>query len=144
VTRQLDLITGYALTNATIAKDNTYLVDSFLQSVPRHTGNLWIRYNQTHGLLTGASIGAGVSGVSRMQGQLITQAAPTTSYLVPGYARVDAGVSYERAKDEHWKYRFAFNANNLLDRRYFSGASGRFAVYPGSPRDLIASFQLVR
>ena len=30
----------YALTNATIQKDNTYVVDSFLQSVPRHTGNL--------------------------------------------------------------------------------------------------------
>ncbi len=101
LTHQWDLITGYALTNATIQKDTTYLVDSFLQSVPRHTGNLWTRYNQTHGLLTGASIGAGVSGVSRMQGQLITQAAPTTSYLVPGYARVDAGVSYERQKDEH-------------------------------------------
>ena len=144
LTHQWDLITGYALTKATIEKDNTYLVDSFLQSVPRHTGNLWTRYNQTHGLMTGASIGAGVSGVSRMQGQLITQAAPTTSYLVPGYARVDAGVSYERSKDEHWKYRFGFNANNLLDRRYFSGASGRFAVYPGSPRDLIASFQLIR
>jgi iron complex outermembrane receptor protein len=144
LTHQWDLVTGYALTNATIQKDNTYLVDSFLQSVPRHTGNLWTRYNQTHGLMTGASIGAGVSGVSRMQGQFITQAAPTTSYLVPGYARVDAGVSYERPRDEHWKYRFSFNANNLLDRRYFSGASGRFAVYPGSPRDLIASFQLIR
>jgi outer membrane receptor for ferric coprogen and ferric-rhodotorulic acid len=58
-----DLITGYALTNATIQKDNTYVVDSFLQSVPRHTGNLWTRYNQTHGFLTGASIGA-VSRVS--------------------------------------------------------------------------------
>lgn len=144
LTHQWDLITGYALTNATIEKDNTYLVDSQLQSVPRHTGNLWTRYNQTHGLLTGASIGAGVSGVSKMQGQLITQAAPTTSYLVPGYARVDAGVSYERPKDERWRYRFSFNANNLLDRRYFSGASGRFAVYPGSPRDFIASFQLIR
>jgi iron complex outermembrane receptor protein len=47
-------------------------------------------------------------------------------------------------KEAGWKYRFALNANNLLDRRYFSGASGRFAVYPGSPRDIIASFQLIR
>jgi iron complex outermembrane receptor protein len=103
-----------------------------------------MRYTETHGVLTGASIGAGVSGVTRMQGQLITQAAPTTSYLVPGYARVDTAVSYEHPKNERWKYRFSFNANNLLNRRYFSGASGRFAVYPGSPRDLIASFQLIR
>jgi iron complex outermembrane receptor protein len=51
---------------------------------------------------------------------------------VPGYARVDAGVSYEHPKNERWKYRFSFNANNLLNRRYFFGASGRFAVYPGS------------
>jgi outer membrane receptor for monomeric catechols len=34
LTHQWDLITGYALTNATIYKYNTYLVDSFLQSVP--------------------------------------------------------------------------------------------------------------
>lgn len=141
---QWDLITGYALTNATIYKDNTYLVDSQLQSVPRHTANLWTRYNQTHGWLTGASIGAGVSGVSDMQGQLITQAAPNTFYLVPGWARVDAGVSYERPVEGHWKYRFALNTNNILDRRYFSGASGRFAVYPGSPRNIIASLQLIR
>ena len=144
LTHQWDLITGYALANATIRKDNTYLVDSQLQSVPRHTGNLWTRYNQTHGLLNGASIGAGVSGVSNMQGQLIAQAAPNTSYLVPGWARLDAGVSYERPKDGAWKYRFALNANNLLDRCYFTGASGRFAVYPGSPRSIIASLQLVR
>jgi iron complex outermembrane receptor protein len=76
-----------------------------------------------------------------MQDQLITLAAPNISYLVPGYARVDAGAAYEQPKDERWKYRFSFNANNLLDRRYFSGASGRFAVYPGSPRDLITAFK---
>ncbi len=142
--RQWDLITGYALTNAFIAKDNTYVVDSLLQAVPRHTANLWTRYNQTHGWLTGASIGAGVSGVSKMNGQLITQAAPNMFYLVPGYARVDGGVSYERQASERWKYRFALNANNLLDRRYFSGASGRFVVYPGSPRNIVASFQVIR
>ncbi|WP_162536937.1 TonB-dependent receptor [Granulicella sp. WH15] len=144
LTHQWDLITGYALTNATVHKDNTYLADSQLQSVPRHTGNLWTRYNQTRGWLKGASIGGGVSGVSDMQGQLITKALPNTFYLVPGWARVDAGVSYERPKAGGWKYRFALNANNLLDRRYFSGASGRFAVYPGSPRSVIASLQLVR
>ena len=144
LTHQWDLITGYALTNATIEKDNTYVVDSLLQSVPRHTANLWTRYNQTHGWLNGASFGAGVSGVSKMEGQLITQAMPGTYYLVPGYARFDAGFSYERQTGERWKYRFAINANNLLDRRYFFGASGRFAVYPGEPRNLIASFQLVR
>ncbi len=144
LTRQWDLITGYALTNATVRQDNTYLVDSQLQSVPRHTANLWTRYNQTRGWLTGASIGAGINGVSNMQGQLITQAAPNTFFLVPGWAKVDAGVSYERPAEGHWKYRFALNANNLLDRRYFSGASGRFAVYPGSPRNVIASLQLIR
>ncbi len=144
LTPQWDLITGYALTNATIHQDNTYLVDSQLQSVPRHTGNLWTRYNQRRGWLAGAGIGAGVTGVSNMQGQLITQAAPNTFYLVPGWARLDAGLSYERPSDGRWKYRFALNANNLLDRRYFSGASGRFAVYPGSPRNLIASLQLTR
>ncbi|MBB6145277.1 iron complex outermembrane receptor protein [Silvibacterium bohemicum] len=144
LTHQWDLISGYALTNATIHKDNTYLVDSQLQSVPRHTGNLWTRYTQSQGRLSGASIGAGVSGVSNMQGQLITQAAPNTFYLVPGWGRVDAGISYEPPKEAGWRYRFALNANNLLDRRYFSGASGRFAVYPGSPRDIIASFQLIR
>jgi iron complex outermembrane receptor protein len=47
-------------------------------------------------------------------------------------------------KNERWKDHFSFNANNLLNRCYFSGASGHFAVYPGSPRDPVASFQLIR
>ncbi len=119
-------------------------MDSQLQSVPRHTANLWTRYTQARGWLAGASIGAGVSGVSDMQGQLITQAAPNTYYLVPGWAKVDGGISYERPAEKGWKYRFAPNANNMLDRRYFSGASGRFAVYPGSPRNVVASLQFTR
>ncbi len=79
-----------------------------------------------------------------MQGQLITQAAPSTYYLVPGWAKADGGISYERPAEKGWKYRFAVNANNILDRRYFSGASGRFAVYPGSPRNVVASLQFTR
>jgi iron complex outermembrane recepter protein len=133
LTPHWNVITGYSLTNAIVEKDNTYVVDSLLQAVPRHTSNLWTQYPQNYGLFQGAALGGGVFGVSKMEGQLITQAAPNTFYLVPGYVRVDAGLSWERVKNERWKYRFAVNADNLLDRRYFYGASGRFAVYPGSP-----------
>jgi iron complex outermembrane receptor protein len=37
-------------------------------------------------------------------------------------------------------YRFSFNANNLLDGRFFSGANGRFAFYPGSAWNSLRHF----
>lgn len=144
LTSNWNLIAGYAFDIARVEKDNTYLVGSILQTAPRHTGNLWSQYIPTYGWLRGSSLGAGVSGLSKEDGQLRTQAAPNTYYWIPGYARFDAGLSYDLHTGERWNYRLAVNANNLLDRRYFSGASGRFAVYPGSPRDVIASLQLFR
>lgn len=143
VGRSWNLMNGYAFNEAYVSKDNTYLVGTGLIAAPRHTGNIWLQYRPAHGWASRSSWGAGVFGVSKSQGQLRTQAAPGTYFLLPGYARVDMGTSYDFGSRNAWTYRLAVNANNLLDRRYFTGSGGRFAVYPGSPRNLIFSLQLL-
>lgn len=139
-----NLINGYAFNQAMVSKDTVYVVGTGLIAAPRHTGNVWLQYQPKIAWARRSSWGAGVFGASRSQGQLRTQAAPNTYFLLPGYARFDMGASYEFAQRGAWSYRFAVNANNVLDRRYFTGSGGRFAVYPGAPRNLVFSVQLLR
>ncbi len=139
-----NLISGYAFNQGTVTRDTVYLVGGGLVAAPRHTGNLWLQYQPQRSWAKRSSWGAGIFGASKSEGQLRTQAAPNTYFLLPGYARFDMGASYEFAKRTVWSYRFAVNANNVLDRRYFTGSGGRFAVYPGSPRNLVFSLQLLR
>lgn len=136
------LLSGYAFTQATVTRDNTYLVGTGLAASPRHTGNLWMQYRPTRAAWRGVSLGAGLFGASHSEGQLRTQAAPATYFLLPGYERFDLAASYELAGRGGWSYQLRANAENVLDRRYFAGSGGRFSVYPGAPRTLLFSLTL--
>jgi iron complex outermembrane receptor protein len=117
---------AYEFAQAQIAADNTYQVGNLLLNAPRHTGNVWTAYEIPHGRLHGLGIGAGVYASSFKQGNL------ANTFLIPGYARVDATAYYTFHATDRTDWRFSLNIKNALDRAYYEAGRGSFAR-PGAP-----------
>lgn len=82
-----------------------------LANVPHHSGSVWLRYVATKNLALG----------SGMFSQSIRQGDQANDFQLPGYARLDAMISYQfRIHD--WRSTLQLNVNNLLDRRYYTGS----------------------
>ena len=124
---------GYAYSKAIIAGSikNPTSVGLDLANAPRHSGNVWTRYNFTQGSLKGLGVGTGVIYVGQAWA-----GDPTTSlyYRLPGWTRVDTSAYYK------WKrYDFALNVQNLFDRRYIGSAQSANNVNVGEQRKLTFS-----
>jgi iron complex outermembrane receptor protein len=133
-----NLLFNYAFTQATIIDDKTFPVGNLLTNAPRHSGNLWTVYEIQRGRLAGLGFGGGVFTRSQRAGDLFN------SYFLPGYARVDATVSYNfgRGEGESKRYTLAVNIQNALDRRYYESGRTAVTVYPGSPINVMTKLQI--
>lgn len=91
--------------------------------MPRHQASLWSKYRLPDGALRGIGIGVGVTAMSDFS--IERSGSPRLS--APGYAVVDAKLSYPITN----KLTATFDANNLLDRKYYSrvGSVGTFNFY---------------
>jgi catecholate siderophore receptor len=121
---KLDFMAGYALLDAEIRKSNTVssgvlLEGKTAQLTPRNAGNLWLTYR----LPQGFRIGFG--------GYVRSKSYTSANNLVtlPGYARLDASVSWRSEKH----YEIAFNLKNLTNREYYETSNGDNQIMPGAP-----------
>lgn len=142
ITTHWTVLANYAHNNPRITRDITYRPGNYLLSTPFDSGSFWTNYEfgktRIAGVnLSGLNFGAGVFTVGRRWGDL------DNSFLVPGYARVDLGLSYVVRRQDKVHYRIAFNVNNLLDRNYYEGVRGRASVVPGAPRNAIVTLQWI-
>ncbi|HEU0183785.1 MAG TPA: TonB-dependent receptor [Blastocatellia bacterium] len=113
---------AYAFNQAQITRDNTFPVGNFLTEAPRHSGNVWTSYEFSRGRIRGLGLGGGLYAIGAKQGDLFN------SYLLPGYARVDASVYYEfRQSDRKTGWRFSVNIKNALNRKYWEASNSGFA-----------------
>jgi iron complex outermembrane receptor protein len=80
-------------------------------SVPEHMASVWMKYTFRQGPLEGLGLGGGV----RYTGPTWGDSANTDAMQVPGYALLDAAVSYEL---EGW--RAQLNVKNIADKSYVS------------------------
>lgn len=138
LTRNWNIIAGYAYDIPQVTRDNTIPVGNLLAGAPRHTGNFWTHYTLSNGGLKGLGVGAGVFGSGRRYGDA------SNTYLTPGYARVDTNLSYSRTLHDTSRLNVNFNVQNVGDRRYFEGGSTRFRIAPGAPRTFIGSITWTR
>lgn len=115
-----NIIAGYAYTDARVTKDNTFAVGNFLDSVPKHSFNVWTTYEIQSGSLKGFGVDAGVFYTGDRQGDL------ENTFELPGYFRTDAVIFYKRDK-----LRASVNFKNLFNVDYFESASGNLNVYYG-------------
>ncbi|WP_426151488.1 TonB-dependent siderophore receptor [Pseudomonas sp. DC3000-4b1] len=125
LTPNWDVIAGY-----TYMKTETLegAATTAFMTMPRHQASVWSKYTLDGGLLSGLSLGAGVTGMSDFYIE-------GSNYKIsaPGYATVDAKLAYPVTK----QLTATLDVNNLFDRDYYSrvGSVSTFNMY-GPSRSL--------
>lgn len=138
VNHKLSLIASYAYTDTEVLEDfgGTTAGNKFA-NVPKHSGSVFAKYefNGARGL----AVGGGVY----MAGSRFVDFGNSAS--LPGYARVDAFVSYGGWKFAGAKISAQLNVRNLLDKKYYESSdpdanvAPRLGIYPGAPRAVFGS-----
>ncbi len=140
LTDYLSLVGTYAYTDAKFTKDNAFPPFGLaskqgkrLPNVPEHSGSLWLTYHPDDRL----KIGAGVFAQGHRAGD------NNNTFALPGFARLDAMVSYNWKIGDS-KLTTQLNVNNLLDKDYFRGSrvGDRSGALPGEPISFIGSLRL--
>lgn len=145
-----NLIATYAYTDTEVTKDSGAF-DAVLGSsgpgnkghrfanVPRNSGSLWSTYDFSGLGAQGFSAGAGVYLAGDRAGNL------DNTFNMPGYARVDSMLKYQR-KVGPSNVTLQFNIQNLLDKDYIASSNGGFAfihqTLPGAPRTFLGSVKV--
>jgi len=145
-----NLIATYAYTDTEVTKDSAPL-DTVIGSsgsgntghrfanVPRNAGSVWTTYDFSGLGAQGFSAGAGVYLASDRAGNI------DNSFDMPGYARLDSMLKYQR-KVGLSNVTLQFNIENLLDKEYIASSNG-FASFihqtmPGTPRTFLGSVKV--
>jgi iron complex outermembrane recepter protein len=134
ITRDLSIIAS--------ATDQKYR-DAFgrrVRNVPDHLANLLLNYHWHRGLLTGASVFAGVVHEGDVAGETVTGSTSKgvpeqPSFYVPGWTVVSAGAGYT-----YDRYTLNLNVDNLLNRHFFWDPASRLSVPMYDGRTVRATF----
>ena len=130
--KKLDFLAGYSMLDAEIRKSNTVsngvrLEGKAPQLTPRNSGNLWLTYQLPRGFRVG------FGGYARSK----SFTSPNNLVTLPGYARLDASLSWRSEKH----YEIALNLKNLTNRSYFETAHSDAQIMPGAPINGSVSFR---
>lgn len=124
VTDRLSLVANYAYTNAKVISDagkqdpfdpyGSSLLGNHLDNVPRHAGKIFATYDfGDNGL--GFRIGGGVTAATQAWADI------QNTYVLPGWARLDAFASYATLYEGH-RLTAQLNLRNINNAQYFNGA----------------------
>ncbi|PWB79472.1 MAG: TonB-dependent siderophore receptor, partial [Methylocystaceae bacterium] len=138
VTDNVSLIGSYTYDDAIIIRSTNTGTSSQLgkrwPGVPRHSGNLWAKYDTAPDRPEGWTFGAGFYAVGLRQGN------PTNSWAMPGYVRFDTMIGY-RTVFQSVPIEAQLNVVNIGDAKYFEAGNGSYAYY-GQPRTFIGSVKV--
>jgi iron complex outermembrane recepter protein len=112
ITDSLSLFSGISLQNARILESDQPIVGNDFANTPKFQASLFANWNGKSVGLDALDIGLGLL----YQGK--REANSGNEYQLPGYARVDLGISYAFAKD----FEARFQVNNLFDKTYYTAA----------------------
>ncbi len=126
----LNVIASYTYQDVRNTQANDSTLNKWPTAIPtpREMASLWADYRLRGGTFAGLGFGAGVRYVSPTAGS------PDNSLHVPGYALLDAAITY---RIPHW--RFALNATNLGNREFVAGCYDATRCIYGNGRTVIAS-----
>jgi iron complex outermembrane receptor protein len=93
-----------------------------LMNAARHSGSAWVTWAERDGMLRGLTFGAGVFTAGERVANLFD------TLRIPGYARVDALLSYDRTK-----WGLQLNLKNITSERYYDTDAVQDLLLPGSP-----------
>ncbi|MCI0735785.1 MAG: TonB-dependent siderophore receptor, partial [Beijerinckiaceae bacterium] len=143
LTNELSVIASYSHIDARVIKDNGGLLGLAPGQFAPNSGSLFLTYDfPTDSQLYGWRVGGGVYAVSNRWGD------DQNTFILPSYARLDAFAKYQFvAAGLRWSAQI--NVNNITDARYYSGADifynqiiPRLAVFPGAPRNVLATLRV--
>ena len=114
---------GYAWSDPYLTENrNRYRKDNS----PRHSFNIWTRYDFTWRVLKNFGIGAGMNYVDE---KISWQ---ERDLVLPSYTVVDAAVYYKLKNMQ-----VSFNVNNIFNKTYWLGAFNYPRLFPGTPRNVM-------
>jgi iron complex outermembrane recepter protein len=138
VTENISIFGAYTYDDALVNADPTRGIGALYgkraPGIPRHSGNLWAKYDTAPGQSEGWMFGAGVFAVGLRQGNT------TNSFGLPGYARLDIMGGY-RTLVYDVPVEAQLNITNLTDTTYFESSTGLNALY-GAPRTFVGSVKV--
>jgi iron complex outermembrane receptor protein len=126
--RALEMIVAAAWVDARVTRDHTLRVGDRLDSAPRESATLWLKWKPAS---IGWFVGGGVVHVGERDGTL-----PNNGVKLPAETRLDALLGYDAGR---WEAQL--NARNLTDERLFVPYSGLFIPGPGRSADLTLSLR---
>jgi iron complex outermembrane receptor protein len=93
-------------------------------NTPKHQGNIWSRYNITHGVFADFGIGAGTNLLTKRVLQ------SNSEQSIPGYTLMDAALYYKINK-----LTLQLNINNITNKQHWVGGYDYIRLFPGRPRN---------
>jgi iron complex outermembrane receptor protein len=126
-----NLVLNYAYNNAKFTdagKADVDLIGKQKPNAPKHQGNVWTKYSFRTGVLKGLGVGAGANFVTQRNVSL------NKTQTIPGYKLLNAALYYRQDK-----FQIQFNLNNILDKTYWVGGYDYLRLFPGVPRNWLAT-----
>ena len=125
----LNAVAGFSHNDSEILKASSEVGARLMDAGPKNIANLWASYKfQDKTPLNGLGIGFGLNYAS--ENYAINYDA-TGNFVLPSYTLFNSSIFYESDK-----YRLAINANNLTDKKYYTGWS---TINPQKPRVISAN-----
>jgi iron complex outermembrane recepter protein len=106
-----------------------------MYNAPRNYGSIWNTYEFLGGDLRGLKLGGGVIASGQSQGT------NENVFQLPGYATLNLLASYGLNVGKS-RVTFQLNANNLLDKTYYTGTNTGSMIGVGAPRTFLGSVRV--
>lgn len=113
----------------------TGLAGNRMYNTSRNFGSLLTTYEFQNTMLRGLKVGASVTGATKAPGD------NDNSYQLPGYMTFNLLSSYG-LKVAGKQLTFQLNANNILDRQYYTGSNTGAMIGVAQPRNFMGSIKL--
>lgn len=124
-----NLIVAYAYNDAAISESiKPEEIGRQKPNAPKQQGSFWTKYSFSKGNLSGLGFGIGGNFVTGRNVSL------SQTQTLPGYSVLNAAVYYRVNK-----FQLQVNMNNLFDKTYWVGGYDYLRLFPGAPRNYLAS-----
>jgi iron complex outermembrane recepter protein len=128
ITDNLFISANYTYSETIISKTTDKALEGKLkENAPLQQGGAWIKYTITKGALKGIGTGVGSNFIAKRR---------TFSDILelPGYTVMDAALYYKFEKIQ-----LSVNLNNIFDKTHWIGGYDFNRLFPGAPRNFVAT-----
>jgi iron complex outermembrane receptor protein len=128
-----NLIVAYSYNDAKVTDAGSKATDQVLVNMqkpnaPKNQGSIWTKYTFVNRGLEGFGLAIGGNFVTERNLSL------NNTQTLPGYVVLNGGIYYKIDK-----FQFQVNLNNLANKTYWVGGYDYLRLFPGAPRNFMAT-----